>query len=56
VISWQRLEQAALRALLRRVDAGSLRKQELLTMIDLLMAALTLADSAPNLSEERLGR
>jgi hypothetical protein len=57
MIKWlRRVEQAVLRALLRRVDARSLTKGELLVMIDLLASALAVADPAPDLGEQDVGR
>lgn len=49
-------EQALLRALLRRVDARSLTKAELLLMVDLLSSALAVADTSPDLGQEFVGR
>jgi hypothetical protein len=57
MIKWlRRVEQAVLRALLRRVDARSLTKGELLVIIDLLASALAVADPAPDLGEQDVGR
>lgn len=45
-----------LRALLRRVDARSLTKLELLLMVDLLTSALTVVDPPSDFGEEFVGR
>ena len=52
----RRTEGALLRALLRRVDARSLTKRELLLMVDLLSAALAVGDASADLGEEFVGR
>lgn len=47
----RRVENAVLRALLRRVDARSLGRHDLVLLVDVLTSALAAADPSPDLGK-----